>query len=141
VSFQEKVKESIVTRASEGLAIAVSVILIWAASKIGPILLPAIESALSKGVLVSLLLASLALNIVFLALFWILHKKPEFQLKYGIYWDKGKNPHCPNCKIPLSRYAQYQHGKGYLCQPCKKIFSLADPNGNHINPEQAINEL
>lgn len=91
MSFKEKVKESIVSRASEGLAISASLILILAASKIGPILLPAIESALSKDALVSLLLASLALNIVFLALFVILHKKPEFQLKYSIYWDKGKS--------------------------------------------------
>jgi len=89
----------------------------------------------------SLILVDLELNIVFLVLFWILHKKPEFKLKYGIYWDKEKNPHCPNCKIPIGRYADYTHGKGYLCRACNKIFSLADPSGNHVNPEQAISEL
>jgi len=141
MSFQEKVKESIVSRAAEGLGISVSVILIWAASILGPILLPAIESALAKDALVSLLLSSLALNIVFLVLFWILHKKPEFKLKYGIYWDKERNPHCPNCKIPIGRYADYTHGKGYFCRACNKVFSLADPSGNHVNPEQAISEL
>ena len=141
MSFKDKVKESLSSKAAEALAIVVSIILIWAASKIAPVLLPAIESALKKEVLVSLLLASLALNIVFVILFWVLHKKSDFKLKYGIYWDSDKNPHCPNCKIPIGGYDKYQGSMGYYCKPCGKIFPLSDSSGNDIDPQQAVSEL
>ncbi|MBO1928163.1 hypothetical protein J3998_11310 [Thiomicrorhabdus sp. 6S2-11] len=142
MSFGEKVKESIVTRAAEGLAVSITVILIWAMTKISPIVLPAIESGLSKPLLLSLLLASLALNIVLVVLFWIINKKPDFKLKYGIYWDSNKNPHCPNCKIPIAGYGNYEiGGKGYYCKPCKKIFPLQDAAGNDIEPSKAVEEL
>ena len=67
--------------------------------------------------------------------------KPDFVLKYGIYWDGDKNPHCPNCKIPISGYSEYLEGRGYYCKPCEKIFPLTDINGNNISPEQVIREL
>ncbi len=141
MSFGEKVRELIISRAAEGLAVSVSVIFIWVASKIGPVILPALESSLSKSLLVSLLLASLALNLVLVVLFWVFRKHPEFKLKYGIYWDSDKNPHCPNCKIPIAGYSTYQSGKGYYCKPCKKVFPLQDSAGNDIEPNQVVSEL
>jgi hypothetical protein len=141
MSFGEKVKESIVNRAAEGLAVSVSIILIWVVSKIGPAILPALESSLSKSLLVSLLLASLALNLVFVVLFWVTRKKSEFRLKYGIYWDSDKNPHCPNCKIPIAGYSEYSAGIGYYCKPCKKVFPLQDSAGKDVEPSQAESEL
>ena len=141
MSFGEKVKESIVNRAAEGLAVSVSVILIWVVSKIGPAILPALESSLPKSLLLSLFLASLALNLVFVVLFWVTRKKPEFKLKYGIYWDSDKNPHCPNCKTPIASYAEYQTGTGYYCRPCKKVFPLQDSAGKDVDPSQAVGEL
>ena len=141
MSFGDKVKDSIVNRAAEGLAVSATVIVIWVASKIGPAILPALESNLSKSLLVSLLLGSLALNLVLVILFWVLRKKPEFKLKYGIYWDSDKNPHCPNCKIPTGAYNEYQTGWGYYCKPCGKIFPLTDAAGNDIKPEQVLREL
>jgi hypothetical protein len=141
MSFKDKLKDSIISKAAEGLAVAASIIILWAAAKLTPVVLPAIETGLSKEVIVSLLLASLALNIILVILFWVLHKKPEFKLKYGIYWDKENNPHCPNCKIPIGGYDEYQTGKGYYCKPCGKIFPLTDANGNNIDPQQAIDEL
>lgn len=142
MSFGEKVKNSIVSRAAEGLAVSVSVIIIWISSKIVPAIFPLIESSLTKSLLVSLLFASLALNIIFLVLFWIFQKKSDFKLKYGVYWDKDKNPHCPNCKIPLAAYDKYHSsGWGYYCNPCNNVFPLKDANGTDIKPQQAIIEL
>jgi len=141
MSFGEKVKSSIVSRAAEGLAVSISVIIIWISSKIVPIILPVIESSLDKSLLVSLLFASMALNIIILVIFWIFQKKSNFKLKYGIYWDKDKNPHCPNCKIPVTEYADHPEGWGYNCRACNKFFSLADMNGTDIKPQQAISEL
>lgn len=141
MSFGDRVKDAIISRSAEGLAVSVSVILIWVASKVGPVVVAALEASLSKSLLVTLLLGSLALNLIILALFWVTTKKPEFTLKYGIYWDSKKNPHCPNCKKPIAGYSKYQVGTGYYCKPCNKIFPLQDVNGKDVNPEQAMNEL
>jgi transposase-like protein len=141
MSFGDKLKESIISNAAEGLALSLTAILIWVSTKVGPVIMPALESNLSKSILVSLLFASLALNLVFLIIFWVIYKKPQFKLKYGIYWDSDKNPHCPNCKIPIAAYGSYQGSKGYYCKPCKKVFTLQDASGNDIEPQQAISEL
>ena len=143
VGFKEKVENAFVSKAAEGVAVAIGVLVIWVGTKLAPIVVPALEEKLPKETLVSLLLASLGLNLVIVILFWILNKKPssEFKLKYGIYWDKDKNPHCPNCKIPIGAYSQYHVGFGYYCKPCGKVFSLTDASGNDIKPEQVIKEL
>lgn len=141
MNFREKVKEMIIVRAPEGLAISLTIIVIWVSSEVGPVILPAIESSYSKSQLLSLFLVSLILNIVFLCLFWVFRKKIDFRLKYGIYWDSDKNPHCPNCKIPLSGYDKYITGWGYYCKPCNKVFPLTDASGNDVKPHQAISEL
>ncbi|EPF2931141.1 hypothetical protein ACSL9C_004088 [Vibrio navarrensis] len=143
MSLKEKIENAFVSKAAEGVAVAVGVLVIWVGKKIAPIVIPALEKNLSNEVLVSLLLASLALNLLILILFWVLNKssKPEFLLKYGIYWDREKNPHCPNCKTPIGGYNEYSEGWGYYCKPCNKIFPLTDASGNDIKPEQAIREL
>lgn len=143
MSFKEKVANAFVSKAAEGVAVAIGVLVIWVGTKLAPILMPALEEKLPKETLLSLLLASFCLNLVIVILFWILNKKPsaEFKLKYGIYWDKDKNPHCPNCKIPIGAYGDYTSGWGYYCKPCGKIFSLTDVSGNNIKPEQAVKEL
>jgi hypothetical protein len=141
MNFGEKVKEALIAKAAEALAVAVSVILIWVCSALGPVLLPILGNSISQVILVKVSLASLGLNLVFLLLFWITQKKPFLRLKYGIYWDSAKNPHCPNCKIPIGAYGAYSSGQGYYCKPCGKIFPLTDALGNHIKPEQALKEL
>lgn len=137
----EKFKEKLIDRVVELFVIALSTALIWVCTKIGPVILPAVESGLSKEVIFTLLLSSLALNFIILVTFWAVHRKPEFKLKYGIYWDSEKNPHCPNCRIPIGSYDKYDVGWGYYCKPCKKIFQLTDATGKKIEPQQAISEL
>jgi len=90
----------------------------------------------------TLLLGSLAFNIVFLIVFWVTRNNNDMTLKYGIYWDSKCNPHCPNCKIPIGGYSDgYTSGAGYYCKPCGKVFPLSDAHGNDINPEVALKEL
>ncbi|MCI5107942.1 MAG: hypothetical protein MRY76_14625 [Pseudomonadales bacterium] len=141
MSFSAKVKETLISRAAEGLGVAVGVILIWMASVIGPAILPAISTLVSTETLATLLAGSFALNIVLVILFWIFFKSPDLKLKYGIFWDRDKNPYCPNCKIPISGYDEYNAGKGYYCKPCKKIFPLKDQSGVDVSPEKAMSEL
>jgi hypothetical protein len=141
MSFTDKIKESIISRAAESVAAAITVLIAWVAYQLAPAILPAIETALSKRVILALFLLSLVLNIIFFLFVRAVSKKESFKLKYGIYWDKEKNPHCPNCKIPLAGYGMYSSGKGYYCKPCGKIFPLTDASGKNIDPQQVINEL
>ncbi|MGO4891466.1 hypothetical protein [Flavobacterium sp. W21_SRS_FM6] len=143
MEVKEKVANALISKTAEGVAVAVALILIWCGGKLAPIITPIIEEKAPKELLISLLFGSLALNLLLLILFWALNrKKSEFRLKYGIYWDKEKNPHCPNCKIPIGGYNSYSTGGvGYYCKPCGKIFPLTDSSGNDIKPEQAVSEL
>jgi hypothetical protein len=141
MSFIENVKESLASRAAEGVAASLTVLLVWATYQVAPVVLPAIEAATSKQVLLALLVTSVVLNMVFALVVWHLSKSEPFRLKYSIYWDKHKNPHCPACKIPLGAYGKYTAGTGYYCKPCGKIFSLVDATGKNIEPAAALAEL
>ena len=141
MTFLEKIKESLAARAAEGIATSLTVLLAWAAYQVAPAVLPAIESVVSKRVLLALLVTSIVLNVIFAIAVRYVTKGQGFTLKYGIYWDKHKNPHCPACKVPLASYGEYNAGKGYYCKPCKKIFALADAAGNDIDPSQAVREI
>lgn len=140
--FFDKVKDSLVNRAAECMAASLMTLLLWVAYQVIPALIPTIETVISKKILLALLAVSIILNIIFLLMVWSTAKKGSFRLKYGIYWDMQKNPHCPSCKVPLAAYAAYQFGGvGYRCIPCKKVFALTDANGKKIEPDQALREL
>jgi hypothetical protein len=96
MSVADKLKEAVLSNAVAASTASITVLLGWIFSEIAPILLPAIEAVSTKKLLLSLLGLSLLLNLVLLALVWLLSKKPQFRLKYGIYWDKNKNPYCPS---------------------------------------------
>lgn len=133
--------DKLIEHAAEAAVAAVSVLLVWVAHQLSPVVLPLIESHLSNQVLVALLLASLAVNILLALLIYVLSKKPVFKLKYGIYWDSEKNPHCPSCQKPVAAYGEYQSGKGYYCKPCGKLFPLANASGNDMNPAEVVEQL
>lgn len=141
MTFFEKVRDKLVDRAAEGIAAALTALLIWVAYQVAPVILPAIEAAASNKVLLALLVSSLVLNVVCVLVALSATKKEDFRVKYGIYWDRDKNPHCPNCKIPIAGYNRYDTGKGFYCKPCNKIFRLTDVAGNDIDPLQAVSEL
>ncbi len=140
--FLDKVKDSIASRAAEGVTVSLTMLLGWAAIQVAPVVLPAIEATISKQVLLAILVASLVLNVIFVWVVWFTSKREPFRLRYGIYWDKDKNPHCPACKIPVAAYGQYRTGgTGYYCKPCKKVFALADASGKDIDPVTVLAEL
>jgi hypothetical protein len=141
MTFLATIKDKLADRAAEGIAASLTVLLVWAAYQVAPAVLPAIEAVTSKRALLALLVTSLVLNFVFVLVAFFSSKKAEFRIKYGIYWDREKNPHCPACKIPIGGYAEYSAGKGYYCKPCNKIFRLTDVAGKDIDPMQAVSEL
>lgn len=142
MNFFLRLKDALVNRAAESIAASMTALIAWSLYKLLPALLPSLLSALSMPILLSLLGTSLLMNFVFLIIVWVNESKREFRLKYGIYWDKDKNPHCPSCKIPLAAFGSYQMGgTGYYCKPCKQVFPLADATGKNIDPTSAMGEL
>lgn len=142
MSFAEKLKDSILSHAVEASAASIVVVMGFLVNDIALPLLPYIEDAISKKSLLSLLVLSLFVNLSLLAFVWLLARKDELRLKYGIYWDKNKNPHCPSCKKPLSAFGDYgTSGKGYFCKSCSKVIPLTDAFGNGIKTETALSEL
>ncbi len=139
--FIDRLKNSLISKAAEGLGTAVGALILWVSYKIGPAVMSAIESVLTNEEIAALLLASLTMNVVIAFLFWVFFKKDEFKLMYGVYWDKEKNPHCPICRKPIAAYNKYQLGKGYYCASCEKLVMLTDAHGKNIEPQQAIQEL
>ena len=139
--FLATVKDNLADRTAEGIAASLTVLLVWAAYQIAPVVLPAIEAVTSKKTLLALLVTSLVLNLVFALVVFSVAKRKEFRVKYGIYWDREKNPHCPSCKIPIAGYDSYGSGKGYYCKPCNKVFRLTDVSGKDIDPLQVVSEL
>ena len=136
----EKFWGKIIERAAECSVTALSVLLVYVASQLAPVVLPLVD-ALTNRVLAVLLLASLLVNILLALLtYWVTRKLP-LRLKYGIYWDKDKNPPCPGCQRPVAAYGEYGAGWGYYCKPCGKLFPLADAGGNDKKPADVVLEL
>ena len=142
MNLLSKFSEKLIEHISGAAIAAISVLLIFAAKELSPIVLPLIESKLSNQTLLTLFFASLAVNIVLAVLIYVASRKPNLKLKYGVYWDKNKNPHCPACQKPVSSYNDYGiSGSGYNCKPCHQVFPLTDATGSQILPSQAIYEL
>jgi len=142
-AFLKKVQEKLIDRSVEGIAFIVSLIFIWFSTIIGSKIFPLIESSISPDELVKLLVASIILNIVLLIVLIATNRKDKLRLKYGIYWDREKNPHCPNCQIPIGNYGSYNYNteKGYYCKPCGKVFPLVNATGMYVKPEDVLLEL
>jgi hypothetical protein len=138
MNFINIFKNSIIAKIAEILVISV---IAWISSKIIPKFWPSI-TAISSETLAPVLIGSIAINIILVAILFISNKEEDLKLKYGIYWDKNKNPFCPNCKIPIGAYDEYyMDDTGYRCKSCEKIFPLTNAKGEQITPEQAIKEL
>jgi hypothetical protein len=88
-----------------------------------------------------LFLVVVCIGLMLLYALLVIHSYNDLTLKYGIYWDKNKNSHCPSCKTPVIYGEYYVGGTGYKCIPCKKVYPLADNLGNKLTPDQALSLL
>ncbi len=70
-------------------------------------------------------LQGLALFLSLVLTCFILYRenKTSHKLKFGIYWDREKNPHCKNCKIPLG---SCNDEGSYYCYGCNCTNQIAD---------------
>ena len=139
----EKVQDGFFKHIGTAAALAVTGLVGWLALQIAPSILPAIEKSVSTKILLAILLLSVFLNITLaVAIRRISSKKTELKLKYGILWDKDKNPHCPVCKNAGLDYNEWNYGQlGYHCNSCAKVFGLKDAFGKDIKPADALQGL
>ena len=62
--------------------------------------------------------------------------------KYGVYWDKQKNPHCPSCKKPILDTTPISFmAKATTASHATRSFHSPTLRGNKIEPAQALSEL
>jgi hypothetical protein len=83
------------------------------------------------------LMAMLLAITIPLSIYFFQKNRTKLTLKYSVYWDKNKNPHCPACKSALT--PQWTRGDGarqlYFCIPCKAYAPPYDLDGEPLSPK------
>jgi len=140
MSFLEKSKEAVESRLVELFVAAITILLGWILSLVSPAIKHAILEEIPVQVFLPVLLLSILINLALLVVLFLVVRKHDnsLELRYGIYWDKQRNPHCPLCQKPVVYDDWGIGGVGYYCQPCKKVTSLQDGQGNKIKPNQVF---
>jgi len=100
-------------------------------SEVVPIILPTLTQQLPITVLLKILSGAtilLVLSIV-LSIFIYLKYKPKYKARFGILWDKNKEPYCPACHIYLSGYTENPPKGFYFWCHSHKDFVFIHNNG------------
>ena len=101
---------------------------------------PQVSLLLSPQFVLLSLIVSISLNAVAVA-YLFLARQGGLTFKYGVCWDRFKNPYCPHCKNPVV-YGDYaDDNSGYSCVPCNRVFKLMDNTGKHYLPSDVIKRL
>lgn len=142
MSSLEKIKNGFFEHIGLTAALVLTGLIGWILTEVAPIVLPAIQEKLPSKVMLAILMLSIFINLLLAIAVWLLTRKREIlKLRYGIFWDIEKNPHCPVCKNPGLQYSEWGYQLGYRCNPCDRIFSLCDSSGKDITPEVALKGL
>ncbi|WP_265821230.1 hypothetical protein [Geovibrio ferrireducens] len=123
--FIEQFKERIVSI----ILAPVSIFFLWSLQQLTNGLYekmePIILEHISKRLLGVAVIMEAVMIIILLFVVYILKPK-GMSLKYAIYWDKDKNPHCPSCKKPLNSYDDYGiSGIGFYCNSCNLVHPMS----------------
>jgi hypothetical protein len=90
---------------------------------------------------------AISLYLVLLASYILLclRIRKNLRLKFGILWDKDKEPYCPVHEKPLSRHKVKMDGKivaGLDCRKCnKESFHIITDEGETLTLEEAKKQL
>jgi len=141
MTILSKVKDGFLEHVGAACAAAVVTLLGWILYQIAPVLVPAIESGVSLRIILAILLLSVLLNVVLAFICWHTSRPTKLTLRFGILWDKEKNPHCPVCRNAGVRFGVYQSKPSYFCNPCSKVYNIADASGNSLTPDEALAHL
>lgn len=100
----------------------------------GETLLPVDKLSTIKAPIWAKTICILLLAIVLLLVYILLDKR--LKLRYGIYWDRKKNPYCPSCKKPL----QLKNYCAYRCVACDKAVFPSDGSRGYL-PIEVLRRL
>ena len=105
-------------------------ILVQIGAELYPIL-QVFEENTSKRLLSLLCILLLLLLLLSLYSLYYLCRNP-LKLKFGLYWDKQKNPYCPGCQKPLHGFSKQNDTKRYggKCVVCGKFVQLDESTTN-----------
>jgi hypothetical protein len=109
-----------------------------------PIIFPAIIQQLPKPVLLKMLTLAIVLFVLSLVLsLWIYNQfKTKLKPKFGVVWDKNKEPYCPACEKPFTKFTLERGGGakivvGLACPKCGNHFELITDEGERITLAEA----
>lgn len=100
----------------------------------GETLLPIDKLSMIKAPIWAKTVSILLLAILSLLIYLFIDK--QLKLRYGIYWDRKRNPHCPSCKKPLQPHAYCT----YQCIACDKYISPFSESGEYL-PIEIVHRL
>ncbi len=63
--------------------------------------------------------------------------KDKLKPKYGVLWDKHKEPHCPSCKAYLTRHPRSDIVMNFGCHKCNDFITLVTDDGKDISLVEA----
>lgn len=109
--------------------------------QIGLQLLPFYEE-LKKTISKDLLAISAAVFcLLFVACLIALRHLTAKKIKYGIFWDKKKNPYCPACKTPINRIFPRNNIYNATCKKCKTAIQLNRETDKYDTVEELIDSI
>ncbi len=91
-------------------------------SDILPNILPMLQR-LPNTTIIKICIVAIILFVLSLVLSFVIYRsyKPRFKARFGILWDKDKEPFCPSCQTYLSDYTVNRNPDEYYfwCHTCK----------------------
>ena len=139
----EKLKENILSNViSKILGLLLSAFLLFLAYRVFPVLWGLLVQIPQTITLIICIILSIFL-IICLTYCFILLRKNKLKPRFGLYWDKNKNPYCPICKklISTSYYDNKPLDPYFICLKCDIIIRLRDERGNQMHFYQAVDLL
>jgi hypothetical protein len=138
----QKIQDGFFEHLGSTIVLSIVGLLSWLFLSLAPAVAPVLRQHLSVDVLLAVLGVSVLLNAGLLfVVIYLRESESPLRLKFGILWDKDKNPHCPVCKRAGLQYGEWSFQPGYLCNPCNKTFALADESGKDLDPTTVIKSM
>ena len=137
-------KEKFIEKAVDIVIGAITGLLVFIGGTIGAKIIPALSPLVSNELLLSMLALSLLINLLLATLF-LLSRKKELVLKFGILWDVSRKdyiPYCPTCKNALTNdYETTPKQVIFWCPTCKCNRYPRHIHGGNVSIEDISNLL
>jgi hypothetical protein len=137
MKITETIKENTIQLILSGLFAILGFLIGSIYSEAFQTILPTVLQEMSKTLILKMLLVAIIICVLLIALSFAIyfHFKTKLIPKFGVVWDKNKEPYCPTCEKPLAKHlAKFEDNiiAGIDCVKCKKSFTLLTDEGGRI---------